>query len=245
MSTCDPHLQKPYWEEAGRKGYANYMYNSSEVQQHIIRRQWSGALDIARLLGLTSEGHVLDLGCGDGSFANSVLSQNFRAVDGLDFAEPSILRARSEAPRPEVRFELCDLTAPGALASLRKYDGAFMMGILHHVKPFAPAIVSALGNATSRVVALEPNGDNLLRKLLEHTPNYRAAGEDSFHTREIIEMFAQAGFENVHQRSFSLFPNFTPGIIYKSFGLVEPFFETTPLLRALCTAKLYGFQRKE
>ena len=122
-----------------------------------------------------------------------------------------------------------------------RYDGAFLIGILHHVKKQAPAIVRQLRDVAPRVVVLEPNGNHLLRKLLELTPAYRAAGEDSFRTRQLIEMFEAAGFRTAVQRRVNLFPNFTPRPLFRLLKGIEPMFESTPGLRAMCTVNMLGF----
>jgi SAM-dependent methyltransferase len=242
MSQTDPYAQKAYWEQAGREGYTNFMYSSGDVEEHVTRRMWSIAVDIGHSLGLNSQSHVLDLGCGDGAFANRMLAQHFRAVDGVDFAEAGIARARTEAPRPEIRFNVVDLTKLD-IRSMPRYDGAFLIGILHHVKKQASVIVRQLRDIAPRVVVLEPNGNHLLRKLLELTPAYRAAGEDSFRTRALIEMFEEAGFRTVVKRRVNLFPNFTPRPLFKLLKNIEPVFESTPGLRALCTVNMLGFDR--
>lgn len=240
MSQTDPYAQKAYWEQAGREGYTNFMYSSGDVEEHVTRRMWSIAVDIGYGLGLDRQAHVLDLGCGDGAFANRVLAQNFRAVDGVDFAEAGIRRAQAEAPRPDIRFNVADLTQFD-VANMPRYDGAFLIGILHHVKKNAPSIVRQLREVTPRVVVLEPNGNHLMRKLLELTPSYRAAGEDSFRTRPLVEMFERAGFRTVVKRRVNLFPNFTPRPLFRLLKGIEPVFESTPGLRALCTVNMLGF----
>jgi SAM-dependent methyltransferase len=242
MSQTDPYSQKAYWEQAGREGYTNFMYSSGDVEEHVTRRMWSIAVDIGHGLGLRPDNHVLDLGCGDGAFANRMLAQHFRAVDGVDFAEAGIARAQTEAPRPELRFNVVDLTKLD-IRGMPRYDGAFLIGILHHVKEQAPSIVRQLRDIAPRVVVLEPNGDHLLRKLLEFTPAYRAAGEDSFRTRPLIKMFEEAGFRTVVKRRVNLFPNFTPRPLFKLLKGIEPVFESTPGLRALCTVNMLGFDR--
>jgi SAM-dependent methyltransferase len=240
MSQTDPYAQKAYWEQAGREGYTNFMYSAGAVEEHVTRRMWSLLVEIGNQLGLGPQAHVLDLGCGDGAFANRVLAQHYRAVDGMDFSEAGILRAQAESPRPDVRFNVADLTQFDA-AEMPPYDGAFLVGILHHVKKSAPSIVRKLRAVTPRVVVLEPNGNHVLRKLLELTPSYRAAGEDSFRTRPLVEMFEQAGFRTVVKRRVNLFPNFTPRPLFKLLQGIEPVFEATPGLRALCTVNMLGF----
>ncbi len=229
-----------YWERAGAIGYGEAMFGSRAVEQHVNRRLWGIAVGIGQQLGLDPSARVLDLGCGDGAFANAVLAQNFAAVDGFDMAEAAIRRALANAPGPHMRFEARDLTQL-EFADLPRYDGAFLIGFLHHVKAATPAILRGLHRITDRVVVLEPNGGHLLRKLLEFTPAYRAAGEDSFRRRELEKIFAGAGYRRAVWRRLNLFPNFTPQPLFRLLRRVEPAIEATPGLRALCTVDMYGF----
>jgi SAM-dependent methyltransferase len=233
-----------YWERAGAIGYGEAMFGSRVVEQHVNRRLWEIAVEIGRRLGLDSNAKVLDLGCGDGAFANAVLAHNFAAVDGFDMAEAAIHRAQANAPGPHMRFTARDLTQL-EFADLPHYDGAFLIGFLHHVKAATPAILRTLRQIASRVVVLEPNGGHLLRKLLELTPAYRAAGEDSFRRRQLEKIFAEAGYRRVIWRRLNLFPNFTPQPLFRLLRQIEPAIEAMPGLRALCTVDMYGFQASD
>jgi hypothetical protein len=51
-----------YWEHAGEVSYAEKMFASSEVEQHVNRRLWQVGIDIGKQLGLNQQSHVLDLG---------------------------------------------------------------------------------------------------------------------------------------------------------------------------------------
>jgi SAM-dependent methyltransferase len=233
-----------YWEKAGAVGYGTAMFGSPTVEQHINRRVWDIAIEIGRRLGLDAASRVLDLGCGDGAFANRALAANFAAVDGFDMSEAAIRRASENAPGPHMRFTARDVTRL-EFADLPRYDGAFLIGILHHVKAAAPAILRGLRGVTDRVVVLEPNGGHVVRKLLELTPSYRAAGEDSFRRRHLERLFAEAGFRTVIWRRLNLFPNFTPQSLFRLLRPLEPMIEATPGLRALCTVDMYGLRARE
>lgn len=237
-----PPLSRPetYWERAGEVGYARAMFTSGAVEEHVNRRLWAIALDIADTLGVPANGHVLDFGCGDGAFANAALARRYRAVDGLDLAEAAIARAQATAPGPHVKYTATDLVKLD-YGTLPRYDGAFLMGILHHIKAATPDVVMSLARVTRRIVVLEPNGNNLVRKLLEWTPSYRRAGEDSFRTKELIGLFEAAGFRRVVWRRLNLFPNFTPGGIYRLLAPLEPRVEASPFWNALCTVNMFGF----
>jgi 2-polyprenyl-3-methyl-5-hydroxy-6-metoxy-1,4-benzoquinol methylase len=227
-----------YWDRAGEQGYGQVMYRSADVELHIRGRLWRIALEIAATLGVRTDGHVLDLGCGDGAFANQMLSTHYRSVDGLDLSEMAIKRARAEA-RNNATFRTVDLRSFD-YGALPRYDAAFLIGILHHVKQATPDIVRALARCTEKMVVLEPNGNHLLRKALEFTPSYRDAGEDSFRTKELKAIFAAAGWRTVICRRVNLFPNFTPGFIYRWLGPIEPYIEASRFWNALCTVDLFG-----
>src|SRR5437868_1266446 len=96
----------------------------------------------------------------------------------------------------------------------------------------------------TRMVVLEPNANNILRKLLELFPSYRSAGEDSFRTQEIIDMFSTAGWRTVVRQRLNLFPNFTPSFIYRLLSPIEPHIEASSFFNALCTVNVFGVVRQ-
>jgi cyclopropane fatty-acyl-phospholipid synthase-like methyltransferase len=233
-----------YWDNAGEVSYASAMFASSEVEKHVNRRLWQIGIDMGKQLGLNANSHVLDLGCGDGALANIVLSKHFHRIDGFDLSVPAIKRANELAANERMHFEACDITKMD-FSKLPQYDGAYLWGILHHIKDATPHILKNLRTVTKRIVILEPNGNNLVRKILERTETYKAAGEDSFRTREMEQIFKQAGFRPVVWRRVNLFPNFTPKTLFQIFKFIEPIVEHTPILRALCTVNMWGFEADE
>jgi 2-polyprenyl-3-methyl-5-hydroxy-6-metoxy-1,4-benzoquinol methylase len=237
----DDHIRAAkYWERAGELGYAEAMFASEELAHHVSRRLWNIAIDIGKKLGLGNDARVLDLGCGDGAFANVALARHFATVDGLDMSQAGIRRAQAQAFKEQMHFEECDITQID-FSKLPHYDGVFLIGILHHVKKASPTIVQGLRTITNKVIVLEPNGSHFVRKLAELTPTYRAAGEDSFRTREMEEIFVESGFHKVIWQRRNLFPNFTPQALFRTLLPFERFFESTPILRALCTVNMWGF----
>jgi cyclopropane fatty-acyl-phospholipid synthase-like methyltransferase len=229
-----------YWDRAGEMSYASAMFAHSDVEKYVNRRLWQMGIHIGKELGLNAASHILDLGCGDGALTNIMLSQHFKAIDGFDLSVPAIQRANELAPHANIRFKACDIVAMD-YSQLPTYDGAYLWGILHHVKSFTPAILKNLRHIAKRVVVLEPNGNHLMRKLLERTASYKAAGEDSFRTRELEKLFAAAGYQKVIWKRLNLFPNFTPKSVFTLLQPTESFIEKTPILRSLCTVNMWGF----
>jgi SAM-dependent methyltransferase len=218
------------------------MYGSADVERHVRLRLWNIAADIADEIGIPKDGHVLDFGCGDGAFANETLAPRYRAIDGYDLAPAAIERANKEAPGPHLKFVAADLVKLD-YASMPRYDGAFLIGILHHIKAQTPVVLRSLALLTDKMVVLEPNGNNIVRKLLEFTPSYRSAGEDSFRTGEMINIFSATGWRTVVHQRVNFFPNFTPSIIYRLLAPLEPHIEASSFWNALCTVNMFGVVR--
>jgi SAM-dependent methyltransferase len=239
------HLGKPeeYWNRAGEIGYDQAMYGSADVERHVRQRLWGVAADIADQIGVPRDGCVLDYGCGDGAFANEVLARKYAAVHGYDLAPAAIERANAAAPGPHVTFVATDLVSLD-YDKMPRFDGAFLLGILHHIKADTPRVLRSLAGLTDKLVVLEPNGDHIVRKLLEFTPSYRRAGEDSFGTREMFDTFANNGWQTVAYRRLNLFPNFTPGTIYRLLAPLEPHVEKSAFWKMLCTVNMLGLVRK-
>ena len=166
---------------------------------------------------------MLDLGCGDGRWQYTI--KHYCAIDGSDLSIQR-LNASELAPHAKYSFDI-DITKMD-YTKLPKYDGAFLWGILHHVKDATPTILQQLRQVTDRIVILEPNGNHLMRKLLERTRSYRAAGEESFRTCELEAIFKRAGYKPVVWCRVNLFPNFTPKIIFRLLKGMEPIIESTP-----------------
>ena len=239
------HLGEPetYWNRAGEISYAQAMYRSADVERHVRLRLWNFAIKIADEIRIPNSGRVLDLGCGDGAFANEALASRYSAIDGYDLAPAAIERANARASGPHLKFFTTDLVTLN-YSALPRYDGAFLIGILHHIKAATPDVLRSLAQVTDKIVVLEPNGNNVIRKLLEFTPSYRRAGEDSFRSQEMIDIFSGAGWRVIVRRRLNLFPNFTPNFIYRLLAPIEPYIEGNSLLNAICTVNMFGAVRQ-
>ena len=244
MSTKQ-HLGKPeeYWNRAGELSYGEAMYGCADVERHVRQRLWNVAVNIADQIGIPRDGRILDYGCGDGAFANEVLARRYTAVQGYDLAPAAIDRANAAAPGPHVNFAAADLVTLD-YDKMPRFEGAFLIGILHHIKADTQRVLRSLTGLTDKLVVLEPNGDHIVRKLLEFTPSYRRAGEDSFGTQEMFDIFATNGWQTVAYQRLNLFPNFTPGSIYRLLAPLEPYVEKSAFWNKLCTVNMLGVVRK-
>src|SRR3989338_2145016 len=90
-------------------GYGKAIFSNLKVERHIIMKQWEVALRAAEALGLGMDSMILELGCGDGAFANNILSKKFKHVDAYDASTAAIKSAKSRAEGGKVNFLVKDL----------------------------------------------------------------------------------------------------------------------------------------
>jgi|SRR5208283_4788590 len=243
MSTKQAN-QRSFWEQAGQDGYGKAMFSNVPVEQHIRSTIWNSSIEVSRMLGLTRESKILELGSGDGTFTGTVLANNFTYIDGYDYSVSAIDKANALFGSESIRFHVKNV-AELVYSPDQRWDGAFLMGFLHHVKKDASVIVSRLSKVVPNVVVADPNGNNLIRKTLELLPSYRSAGEDSFRLTQLEDFFGAAGYELVSQNIISFVPPFTPSFLLPTMIRLEKIVSSNPLLRRLNSTYVLGFKLRK
>lgn len=241
----DRNYENPqhFWEYAGKVGYNNVIFSNSVVANHIVEKQNIAALNMAEKLGLNEKSRILELGCGDGEFAEYVLSPRFQHIDAYDQSASAIEQARSRLKPDNIQYHVSDLTLHDFKQG-SQWDGAFCIAFLHHVKAFTPSIVARLAKVAPKVVVLEPNGDNIIRKGLERLPSHKSAGEDSFRLQELIHIFKENRYQPVDIRKITFVPSMCPQPLFPLFKKLEKIVEGSSLLNRLCATYVIGFQQK-
>ncbi|MGA4731901.1 class I SAM-dependent methyltransferase [Micromonospora taraxaci] len=94
---------------------------------------------VLSVLGSVRDLAVLDLGCGPGLYAESLVAQGARRVVGVD-ASATMVRLAGERVRGPVEFRRHDLNTPMAWATDGEFDVAVMPLVLPHVDDRAGAL---------------------------------------------------------------------------------------------------------
>lgn len=231
-----------FWERAGLIGYGQALFRSKRIERHVIEKQWDNVINASAFLGLNKSHRVLELGCGDGEFSAAVLSQKFISVDAYDKSFSAIERAK-KFNRPNINYAACDIIDHCYTAG-EFWDAAFLIGFLHHVKSAAPKIIESLSFVTDKVIILEPNGDNPIRKILETLPSYKSAGEESFKLNELMHIFSDNGFDLKYRKRINFFAPIMPDFIYHPIRIFEILIENNRILEPFCSTNILGFERK-
>ncbi len=180
---------------------------------------------------------VLDLGCGDGTFTQTLTQMGATQVLGLDPASAAIDKARRDSEGiPNLRFEVGNVYQLDALK--QRFDIVLFRGVLHHL-PDAAKAVKIAARMADEIVILEQNGANPILKILEKvSPYHRQHEEQSFLLSTHRKWCSDAGAIPTYSKFINLVPIFCPLALTRVLKFLEPFIERTPFLRSIACGQV-------
>jgi ubiquinone/menaquinone biosynthesis C-methylase UbiE len=147
---------------------------------------------------------VLDLGCGDGTFAAAAAAVGAAEAVGVDVSETAVRRAR--AAHPGLRFEVVAQGGELPLADA-SFDVVWCSEVLEHVLDTARLLSEARRVLRTGGTFLVTTPDHsLLRRLglalrgWEHALDPRGADLRFYTARSLADLLADFGFEDVEIR---------------------------------------------
>jgi len=175
---------------------------------------------------------VLDLGCGDGYNTARIWDIGRpRGLVALDPAEAAVRVAAGKLGERPVRF----LVADGHRLPFRdnSFDVVLLGGVLHHDDRPEGMLKEAL-RVASRMVVLEPNGNNVGLKVIERVSKYHIEhGEKSYTPRRMGRWISAVGGTVVSCQFAGFVPMFCPDILARLMKRLEPLVERLPVVNAL------------
>lgn len=221
--------------DADVRANAGYLYTTNARRSSVLanRRLTDVTREMVRLQGQ----RVIDVGCGDGTYAHELfVSCRPAALVGVDAAAAAIAVAadRYASAVPALRFAVADVyTMP---YEARSFDVAIVRGLLHHLDD-APRALAAISRLAATVLVIEPNGYNPTLKAIERlSPYHRDHGEKSYSPRRLRGWIRALGGTIEHERYAGLVPFFCPDAMATALKAVEPAVEALPLARQLSCA---------
>ena len=151
---------------------------------------------------LRSGDRVLDLGCGEGTFAAIAARAGAGSVLGADVAEAALVRARRA--HPDLRFERVDIAGPLAFAD-NQFDLVWASEVIEHVADTATWLseVRRVLVPGGRLAITTP-AHGRLRLLLGGVERYSAPLGDHLHLytrRSLRELLMDFGFQETVVRT--------------------------------------------
>ncbi|MES2998399.1 MAG: class I SAM-dependent methyltransferase [Pseudomonadota bacterium] len=187
---------------------------------------------IHQVLGSIKGKKVIDIGCGDGVYTKEFIAMQPESVVGVDPNHSAIELAKKDTIEiGNIHFQVMDIYN---LPLEQKYDVAIIRGVLHHLYDVEKAI-ERVCKIAKRIIVLEPNGYNLILKIIEKTSSYHVQHEEkSYFSHKLNKWFLSNGGRTVKSYYIGLVPIFFPDFIARVLKFIEPFFEKIPILRNFC-----------
>jgi ubiquinone/menaquinone biosynthesis C-methylase UbiE len=209
-----------------------YVYTTVErlSSQLACERMVQTIVGLAEMRGRS----LLDLGCGDGYFTRLYYDRERPAsvVVAIDPAANAIAAANAKRGDREIEFRVGN--GHSVPYDDKSFDIVLVQAVLHHDDDPSDIVREAcrLGR---EIVVLEPNGYNVVLKVLEKvSPYHRRHKEKSYAPRSVDRWITGAGGRIVGRRFTNLVPMFAPDVLARACKAVEPAVERAPVLRQLC-----------
>ena len=178
--TLSDHEWAPF--NADMAANAGYLYTTNaSLSSRIANLRHSNAiLAFADFRGK----RVIDIGCGDGTYTVELFDRGQpSSIYAIDPASNAIDIARGKVGVRNITYDV--QSAYDIPRDENSFDIACLRGVLHHMDRPTEALQQAFRLA-SKVVLLEPNGYNIVLKLIEKLSKYhREHGEKSYPPAQI------------------------------------------------------------
>jgi 2-polyprenyl-3-methyl-5-hydroxy-6-metoxy-1,4-benzoquinol methylase len=174
--------------------------------------------------------NIIDIGCGDGMYTNEIkIKFPDKCVAGLDPAVNAIELAKKKYPN--ILFFVGDAQDYIINDGEKPYNLAILNGVLHHTAN-PEQIIQIVSSYAERILIIEPNGNNFVRKILEKTSSYYIEHEEmSFRPKTVKRWCENSGYKLNKIRYIGFIPLFFPNnSISKIIWFFTPTLEKMPLI---------------
>jgi ubiquinone/menaquinone biosynthesis C-methylase UbiE len=179
---------------------------------------------------------VIDVGCGDGTYTIELLKGSPKSILGVDLAESALNIARRKAEEKGAKIDFVSMSAYELEKLNQQFDVAVVRGVIHHLYEPKRAI-AALAKIAKEIIVVEPNGNNIILKVIERTSKYHIEHEERSYFPFVLDRWFAAHGGKVESYSFAgLVPMFCPDWFARILKPIEPWIEKMPIIRALSCA---------
>jgi len=214
---------------------AGYLYTTGS---QLSSRMANNRLTEAAMAAVNFRGkRVIDIGCGDGTYTIDLFDRGQPiSICGVDPAQKAIEVARQKSSDRSITFAV--ESAYKLPYATNSFDIAHLRGVLHHMDRPVDAIGEAL-RVAPKILIIEPNGYNLILKLMERLVRYhREHEEKSYASIKLDRWVRSVGGEVLSRQWVGFVPMFCPDQLARLLKRIEPVLENIPLIRT-CGCAVY------
>jgi len=204
-----------------------YVYTKNQKLSSIIANlhQTEITLKLVRI----KDKNIIDVGCGDGTYTQEWYNLGKpKSIFAFDPSKDAIKSARkNNLYKKNVVYKVGNIYN---LPRGKKYEVAIVRGVLHHLYNPEKAM-SELSKVSKKVILVEPNGYNLILKVIEKTSKYHIEHEEKSYPPFKIDQWITENKGRIVKRKFAaIVPFFCPDWMVKILKRIEPFIEGSPIL---------------
>lgn len=208
--------------------YGGYQYSSTSRYSSVVsnKRLNDATTEIVR--SVRDVKSILDAGCGDGTYTAD-LKRRLPEIEITGF-DPAVQAISSAIQRfPDCTFAVGNVLDPSSFPK-GTFDLVLFRGVLHHLPVQRQAVEHAL-DVSSRVLIIEPNGNNPIVKWLERNSDYHIRHEEQSFTSDHLVALCESVGLSVHRLLFVGFvPFFFPTILARTIYFIQPLLERIPFV---------------
>jgi 2-polyprenyl-3-methyl-5-hydroxy-6-metoxy-1,4-benzoquinol methylase len=207
----------------------HYLYHGDKLSCILSnRRMIEGFISMYEFNNKT----ILDIGSGDSLVSLEIAQLNVKYIKGIDPAPEAVSVGNEKAKALNLNHILSFIHDDIYNLKLNEhFDCGLFCRVLHHL-PDPELAISSVANMVDNILILEPNGANIILKIIEKTSKYHIEhDEKSYRFSTVKKWLKNAGFKNIKCTFVNLVPTFCPDLMAKSLKILEPIIEFLPIVR--------------
>ncbi|MDR2437073.1 MAG: class I SAM-dependent methyltransferase [Endomicrobium sp.] len=220
----------------------HYLYHGDKLSSVLSNtRQFEGLTSLYNF----ENKRILDIGSGDGLITLQIAKLKVKSIVGVDPASKAVSIANEKAKSQNLDHITSFINEDIYNHKITDhFDCGVFCRVLHHLSD-PQAAISAVAPLVDNILILEPNGANLILKILEKTSKYHIEhDEKSYLSSTIKKWVINAGFKDLKSIFINLVPTFCPDFLAKTAKFVEPLIESLPGIRILACGQYVLFASK-
>ena len=215
-----------------------YLYNNEKLLAHYFHLNIF--IDTITKMYDFNNKEILEIGCGDGIYTLE-LAKNIKSLKivATEPSEEGIISAKKTQEELKINNVIFDTLNVYDLKLDKKFDAILFNVVLHHLSDPEKAI-NMVSNSTNTIIIVEPNGYSPALKILEKFSKYHIEHEErSFFLYTIKKWLKNNSFLIKEYKFRAILPMFCPNWLARLLYVINPIFQSIPLLNRLSCGKVF------
>jgi 2-polyprenyl-3-methyl-5-hydroxy-6-metoxy-1,4-benzoquinol methylase len=231
------------------KKNGGYYYNCQKILSNFIAGKIETDQIVFFVKNLQSK-NIVDLGCGDGTYTKILLKNcnSIKKILAIDIAEEAIKIAKKKNNSNKLEYISSNIDYfLKNKKKIQKFDTVILRSSLHHfTKKDFLKFFKIIKNFNFNLVISEPNGYNLILKLIEKISKYHVDHDEQSYTPYFLRMnLKKSGYEVIESCYTSLTPVFFPNVLVDLSYKLNKIIKKIPVINSFFCGKYILVAKKK